>query len=99
MATRPKTGLDHRAYRRAKNQLRKTNTTCWICTRKIDTRTPDDGGPEYGSALEWTADHVQPRSKGGSLLGELKPAHRGCNSARGNRMRTRSDTMPTTREW
>lgn len=42
---------------------------CWLCG-------------EPGSR---TADHVVPRSAGGGDdLGNLRPAHRGCNSARGN---------------
>lgn len=33
-----------------------------------------------------TADHLTPRSKGGSDdINNLRPAHVGCNSARGNR--------------
>jgi 5-methylcytosine-specific restriction endonuclease McrA len=43
---------------------------CWICGR--------DGSN--------TADHVTPRSHGGTdALANLRPAHGPCNSARGNR--------------
>lgn len=32
-----------------------------------------------------TADHIQPRSKGGNdALANLRPAHQGCNSLRGD---------------
>jgi 5-methylcytosine-specific restriction endonuclease McrA len=46
-------------------------TVCWLCGR--------DGAD--------SADHVLPRSRGGSdALENLRPAHRACNSARGNRI-------------
>lgn len=47
-------------------------TSCWLCT-DTDAAT--------------TADHVLPRSRGGSdHIDNLRPAHRRCNSARGNRL-------------
>lgn len=57
-----------------------------------------------------TADHRQPRSKGGTddVETNLRPAHHGCNSARGDRdlsdwftrhpIRTRPMLIPS-REW
>jgi 5-methylcytosine-specific restriction endonuclease McrA len=56
-----------------------------------------------------TADHRIPRSKGGTdTLANLRPAHHGCNSARGDRslgewyarhpLPTRA-TAPPSREW
>lgn len=93
MPPQPRKGLDHRAYRRTTKRLRATASVCWICSKPIDLDLP------YTDAMSFTADHVQPRSKGGALLGELKAAHRACNSARGNRMLTKAETMPTTREW
>lgn len=89
----PRKGLDHRAYRRATKRLRATSSVCWICGKEIDTSLPAT------DRMSWTADHVVPRSKGGALLGELKAAHRACNSSRGNKALTQADTMPTTRDW
>lgn len=90
---KPRKGLDHRAYRRATARLRANSSVCWICGLQIDLDLP------YTDAMSFTADHVVPRSKGGSLLGELKAAHRSCNSKRGNRAQTDADRMPTTRNW
>lgn len=69
----------HRAYRRKRDQLRRTSDTCHLCGGWID---PDLRSPH---PLSFTADHVIPVSKGGSNLGELRAAHRRCNSRRGNR--------------
>lgn len=90
-----RSGLDHRAYRRATKRLRATNATCWICGTPIDRTLP------YTHPMSWTADHVKPRSKGGALIDttNLRAAHRRCNSARGNRESTKADIMPTTRTW
>lgn len=111
----PRKGLDHRAYRRATKRLRAASSVCGICGKEIDQdryggpcnaeRCPRDEQGEipehfcWKSPWSWTADHIVPRSKGGALLGELRPAHRGCNSARGNRENTEAERMPTTREW
>ncbi|KAA0021815.1 HNH endonuclease [Antrihabitans cavernicola] len=88
-----RSGLDHRAYRRAKNRLRQNARTCWLCGKWIDVDLPSN------DPMSWTADHVIPRSKGGHLLGELRAAHRSCNSSRGNRPPERIDQLPTTRQW
>lgn len=63
-------------------------TVCWIC-----------GEPITGLV---SLDHVVPRSKGGSDdVENLRPAHFGCNSARGNRMRAKRKLVPlnTSRRW
>ena len=44
-------------------------TTCWICGNHAQPGDP------------WTADHVNP----GQTDSPLAPAHRSCNSQRGNR--------------
>lgn len=56
-----------------------------------------------------TADHVQPRSKGGlDTLTNLRPAHHGCNSLRGDMPLTewftrhpvpRRQALPPSRDW
>lgn len=80
-------GYDHRAYRRARQRLRAKNNICWICGKEIDTTLP------AGNPGAWTADHETPISKGGSIMGPIKPAHHGCNSRRGNR--PMDDYQPT----
>jgi 5-methylcytosine-specific restriction endonuclease McrA len=62
-----------------------------------------------GLAGATTADHVTPRSKGGpDALDNLEPAHRACNSARGDRTlaewfaqrpRTYATQTAPSREW
>jgi 5-methylcytosine-specific restriction endonuclease McrA len=60
-----------RAVRLRMMTLGEYGTVCWLCGR--------DGAD--------SADHVLPRSRGGSdALENLRPAHRACNSARGNRV-------------
>ncbi|WP_113914199.1 HNH endonuclease [Micrococcus sp. KT16] len=54
-------------------------------------------GPE---GVSLTADHITPRALGGKLMGELRPAHRSCNSRRGKRMSIEMIPKPkTTRQW
>ncbi|WP_144121135.1 HNH endonuclease [Catellatospora sichuanensis] len=64
-------GYDYE-YQQNRILLLRTNTLCWLCNR-------------YGSD---TADHIIPLSRGGSnKLSNLRPAHKSCNSRRGNRPR------------
>ncbi|MFQ6230770.1 HNH endonuclease signature motif containing protein [Nocardia sp. NPDC002869] len=86
-------GLDDRTYRKATKQLRARSQTCWICGGRIDVSLP------YTDPESWTADHVVPRSKGGHLLGEMRAAHRRCNSKRGNKEIAPSAQLPTSRQW
>ena len=76
---------------------------CAVCGMDIDLTIP----AKHSRAF--SVDHIEPLGMNGSPLdiGNLRPAHHGCNSARGNRMRkrtrvtrTNSDT-PTnvSREW
>ncbi|MBK0418290.1 HNH endonuclease [Leucobacter sp. CSA1] len=70
----------------------RSNTPCWICRQPIDwnaaPRTP----------RSFSADHVTPTSLGGDPLrrANLKPAHYGCNSSRGN---TTRGQFPNSRKW
>ncbi|WP_431941667.1 HNH endonuclease signature motif containing protein [Nocardia grenadensis] len=86
-------GLDDRQYRKATKRLRARSQTCWICGKPIDVSLP------WTDPLSWTADHIVPRSKGGHLLGEMRAAHRRCNSSRGNRDVPVSAQLPTSRQW
>lgn len=88
-------GLNDREYRRRREALRTLRLPCWICKRPIDyeLRWPDP--------MSFSADHYIPRSLGGALLGELRPAHLGCNSRRKNNVRYRCTVKPpkTTHRW
>lgn len=67
---------------------------CWICGGAIDMNLP----PRHGRGF--TLDHLVPLSRGGDIDGEVKPAHRSCNSARGDGRKTkRGATPPTLLEW
>lgn len=60
--------------------------TCGIC-----------GGPIFSSfksphPLSFSIDHIWPKARGGlNILGNLQPAHRGCNSAKRDRLPTRPE--------
>ncbi|MDR1790470.1 MAG: HNH endonuclease [Propionibacteriaceae bacterium] len=88
-------GLDDRTYRRMREALKAQKQPCHICKRPIDTTLPP------GDPMSFTADHVIPRSLGGSLYGQLLPAHRSCNSRRSNRVGTPNPIQPptTSRDW
>lgn len=74
-----------------KAQTRKRGWPCWLCGQPFDW----DLHPSHGMAF--TADHVVPLARGGHITGPLKPAHRSCNSKRGDlRSQVR---LPTTRVW
>lgn len=67
---------------------------CWLCGGAIDMQLP----PTHARAF--TLDHLVPLSRGGELDGEVKPAHRSCNSSRGDGRRTkRGATPPTLLDW
>ena len=74
-AARPHhTSADYRRRSKAIRDNARNDPTvgCWLCGQ----RTPPEG---YRAA--WTADHETPGDKNSGL----RPAHAGCNSARGNR--------------
>lgn len=75
-----------------KAECRRNNLPCWLCRKPIDyDATPRTPG-------SFSADHVTPISLGGDSLrrANLKPAHYGCNAARGN---TTRGQFPTSRRW
>lgn len=76
-------GHGHRAYRRKQAALKRRTSTerlpCHLCGEPIDTNLP------ASHKLSFTADHMEPLANGGHLVrNELRPAHRACNSRRGN---------------
>lgn len=52
---------------------------CHLCGKHIDLTLP------YTHPMSFTADHLNPIANGGPLHSTLAPAHRRCNSRRGNR--------------
>lgn len=71
-------GKGSKAYIRARKRLKRKGLPCWICGYAIPTDVPANHPQSF------TADHYVPLNAGGELLGELRPAHRGCNSRRGD---------------
>jgi 5-methylcytosine-specific restriction protein A len=72
-AQRPKPYRPHYRgnYAARAKAVRETATQCWICGEGARVDDP------------WTADHVHPGDTSPDAL--LLPAHRTCNSRRGNR--------------
>jgi len=76
---------------------------CAVCGMDIDLTIPGKHSRAF------SVDHIEPLGMNGSPLdiGNLRPAHHGCNSARGNRMRNRTRVTRTnsdaptnvSREW
>lgn len=86
---------DLRAYRKAREALkkkaRKHNMVCALCGLPFDWSLP------YHHGMAMTADHVTPLAQGGHITGTLRPAHRSCNSKRGDA--AHEGRVPTTRRW
>lgn len=83
------------AYKRARAALKaKTKRQGWPCAL---CRQPFDWSLPYHDGMAWTADHVTPLNKGGHITGTLRPAHRSCNSKRGDA--SHEGRVPTTRAW
>lgn len=74
-------GYNTQAYRKKRAALerraRREGLVCWLCLEPFDWTLPKK------SAGGFTADHTDAMALGGRVLGELKPAHRGCNARRG----------------
>lgn len=61
------------------------NWTCWLCGRDVRPTSA-------------SADHLIPKSKGGkNVITNLKLAHKGCNSRRGNKPLRLIDTSKAER--
>lgn len=80
----------NRRYVRNRARVLTGTPTCYICGKPIDTSQPlyrldADGNRRLNPAAP-SADHVQPHARGGGHdLGNLRPAHLGCNMRKGNR--------------
>lgn len=80
-----------------KRRCRRDGTPCWLCGKPFDWTVDQERDP-----MSFTADHVVPIAKGGRMTGELKPAHRSCNSRRGdgsNAPRPPLAPVVTTLDW
>ncbi len=87
-------GRDLREYRRAAANLKRTATICHLCGREIDTSLPTL------HPMAWTADHLIPIAAGGHVLGPLAPAHRSCNSRKGDGRRApQAQPLRTSQDW
>lgn len=65
---------------------------CWLCGDPIDMELP----PLHPRAF--SLDHIVPIGRGGDTLGEARPAHRSCNSSRGDGKKRGAD-RPTLLDW
>lgn len=87
-------GRKGRPWRRFRQLVLETfGPVCWVC------RHPIDLGLHYNHPGAFTVHHLDPLSRGGAPmnLDRARPAHRGCNSALGNRTQI---TQPnTSRVW
>ncbi len=82
-----------KASRALKAECQRIDEPCHLCGKPIDYTAPPT------SRWSFTADHIVTLSGGGALVpepGGLRPAHRGCNSKRGDADR---QAMPTSRHW
>jgi len=62
-----------------KRQARKTGAPCHLCGK------PFNFDLDWKHPMAFTADHLDAVGNGGSMTGQLKPAHRSCNSRRGKK--------------
>ncbi|HWB35949.1 MAG TPA: HNH endonuclease [Rugosimonospora sp.] len=87
-------GRGGRPWARKKQQvLTAYGNTCWLCGQPIDLAL------HHTHRMSYTVDHIDPLSLGGDPLNLdlLRPAHRSCNSSRGNR--PPPPRLVTSRNW
>lgn len=94
----PVTGRDNKTYRDLSRALKRHGQRhqlpCWICGHPIDYTLP------WKHPMSYTYDHIHAVGSGGNMRGEGRPAHRSCNSRRGNQRDAGTITPPaTTRDW
>ncbi|QPZ39533.1 HNH endonuclease [Paramicrobacterium chengjingii] len=77
-------------------QGRKNGIGCHICGKPIDYNL------DWKHPMSKTADHINPIANGGKMTGELRLAHRSCNSRRGTKPLNTITQVPspkTSRKW
>ena len=82
-------------HQRLVASLRARRLPCWLCGQAIDYAAPADDPSSFN------ADHVEPLSKRPDLAeieSNLRPAHRRCNTGRGNRA-PKLDLGQPSRRW
>lgn len=92
MAGNPRNG---RPYRRLVAELKAKGLPCWICGHEINPRL------DSRHRLSFTLDHVIPVSKRPDLLldrANARPAHRACNSSKGDKVGFTAP-MRASRRW
>jgi 5-methylcytosine-specific restriction endonuclease McrA len=73
-------GRKGRPWRRVVAAVKASSKVCHLCGHEIDHTLPKEHPYSY------TTDHVQPRSRDGApSVANGRPAHRSCNSRKGNR--------------
>lgn len=91
-------GRAGRPWRRAaatiRARVRDLGAPCCLCGHAIDLAL------HHNHPLAFTVEHLDPLSLGGAPrdLDRLAPAHRSCNSRRGNRVDAPA-LVPTSRAW
>lgn len=81
----------HVAHTRKKLETHPELAVCWLCGNPIDMQLP----PHHTNAF--TLDHIIPIARGGNLHSETRPAHRKCNSSRGQIHKT--EETKTILDW
>ena len=96
----PVKGRDNKQYADLRDALRRKgrrlNLPCWICGHGIDYDL------HWKHPMSYTYDHEHAVGNGGSMRGAGQPAHRSCNSRRGNGdgiAKTGVPAVQPTRSW
>lgn len=79
-------GRSSQAWKKLRRQILEGNDICWLC----------------GKPGSDTVDHILPLSKFPELahdLGNLRPAHKSCNSKKGAGSGDQVQSMPRSRRW
>lgn len=83
----PRHGKGYKAFRRARDRIKRQGLPCWICGGAIDYDAPAHHPDSY------ELDHYTPVARGGEVMpreaGALRPAHSRCNRKRGTSMPVR----------
>ena len=82
-----------RGYQRNRRRLQRNEDTCWLCGGWID---PD---LKYPHPMSFSADHLQPISRGGHNRGQLRAAHLVHNLQRGNKPANAIQPPKHGRQW
>lgn len=87
-------GRSGRPWARIKARWKATTRICYLCGHWIPEGLP----PNH--PLEYTVDHIDPRSAGGPpTMENTAPAHRRCNSRKGTKQLHELQLLTTSRAW